>query len=43
MKTIGINLHDSVDPTGIMNQIEKMMKEHFPRVQYELYRQEHTL
>ncbi len=42
MKTIGINLKDEIDPTGIMNQIDKMMQKHFPRIEYELYRQEHT-
>jgi hypothetical protein len=38
MKTIGINLKDEIDPTGIMNEIEKMMRKHFPRVDYELFR-----
>jgi hypothetical protein len=28
MKTIGINLKDEIDPTGIMNEIEKMMRKH---------------
>lgn len=42
MKTIGINLKDEVDPTGIMNRIEVMMRECFPKIEYELYRQEHT-
>lgn len=37
MKTIGINIKDHVDPTGIMNEIEKMMREHFLQVEYELF------
>ena len=35
---IGINLKDEIDPTGIMNEIEKMMSKHFPRVDYEIFR-----
>ena len=42
MKTIGINLKDDVDPTGIMNAIEIVMRDYFPRIEYEMFRQEHT-
>ena len=41
MKTIGINLKDEMDPAGIMNAIEIIMRDYFPQVEYELYRQEH--
>jgi len=42
MKTIGINLKDNIDPTGIMNSIERMMRKEYPRIEFELFRQEHT-